>query len=116
MNWCRMAVIGMAVAVAVTGWMVYRHQGRAEAAAAWSRVRMLYHAGAYESAAKAYGNLKEQMDWNGDFWFEYGRSLYKLHRTVEAEEALTKALAYSGDPMILNVLGRNAQGAEDSGS
>lgn len=109
---CRMAVIGMAVAV--TGWMVYKtHQGRAEAAAAWSRVRMLYHAGAYESAAKAYGNLKEQMDWNGDFWFEYGRSLYKLHRTVEAEEALTKALAYSGDPMILNVLGRNAQGAED---
>lgn len=110
----RIAVAGMAVVIAGSGWTVYAtHRGRAEAAAAWSRVRMLYHAGAYESTAKAYGELAERMDWSGDFWFEYGRSLYKLHRTAEAEQALKAALAYSGDPMILNVMGRNAQEAGD---
>lgn len=110
----RMGVAGIAVMIAVSGYTVYTtHQGRAEAAADWLKVSMLYHAGAYESAAKAYSGLKERMEWNGDFWFEYGRSLYKLHRAAEAEEALKRALAYSGDPMILNVMGRNAQEAGD---
>ena len=49
------------------------------------------------------------MSWNKDFCFEYGRALYKAGSYDKAEEVLLKVMAVSGDPMILNMLGRNAQ-------
>ncbi|MDY3268810.1 MAG: O-antigen ligase domain-containing protein, partial [Phocaeicola sp.] len=53
--------------------------------------------------------------WNKDFCFEYGRALYKAGSFGEAEEVLLKAMTVSGDPMILNILGRNAQESGEYG-
>ena len=72
-------------------------------------VRVLYHSGAFKAAAEEYGKLYDKMSWHEDFCFEYGRALYKSGSYGEAEEVLLKAMTVSGDPMILNILGRNAQ-------
>ena len=51
---------------------------------------------------------------NADFRFEYGRSLYKIGKYKEAKEVLDYTLKhYSGDPMILNLLGQVAQAMGD---
>lgn len=75
----------------------------------WMPVRVLNHSGAFNAAAEEYGKLYDKMSWNKDFCFEYGRALYKVGSYDKAEEVLLKAMAVSGDPMILNMLGRNAQ-------
>lgn len=94
----------------IYGYNLYsKYSKRYEAVIEWSKVRKLYYSGLYSSTVEAYDYIKDMMNWNGDFWFEYGRSLYQLNRTNEAEIALKKALTLSGDPMILNILGLNAQ-------
>lgn len=82
---------------------------RTRAVCEWMPVRVLYHSGAFNAAAEEYGKLYDKMSWNKDFCFEYGRTLYKAGSYNDAEEVLLKAMAVSGDPMILNMLGRNAQ-------
>ena len=82
---------------------------RTRAVREWMPVRVLYHSGAFNAAAEEYGKLYDKMSWNKDFCFEYGRTLYKAGSYNDAEEVLLKAMTVSGDPMILNVLGRNAQ-------
>lgn len=82
---------------------------RTRAVREWMPVRVLYHSGAFNAAAEEYGKLYDKMSWNKDFCFEYGRTLYKAGSYDKAEEVLLKAMAVSGDPMILNMLGRNAQ-------
>lgn len=82
---------------------------RTRAVREWMPVRVLYHSGAFNAAAEEYGKLYDKMSWNKDFCFEYGRTLYKAGSYNDAEEVLLKAMAVSGDPMILNMLGRNAQ-------
>ena len=82
---------------------------RTRAVREWMPVRVLNHSGAFNAAAEEYGKLYDKMSWNKDFCFEYGRALYKVGSYDKAEEVLLKAMAVSGDPMILNMLGRNAQ-------
>lgn len=82
---------------------------RTRAVRKWMPVRVLNHSGAFNAAAEEYGKLYDKMSWNKDFCFEYGRALYKVGSYDKAEEVLLKAMAVSGDPMILNMLGRNAQ-------
>ena len=71
--------------------------------------RVLYNSGAFKTAVKEYGKFYERMNWHKDFCFEYGRALYKAGSYGKAEEILLEAMTVSGDPMILNILGRNAQ-------
>ena len=82
---------------------------RTRAVREWMPVIVLYHSGAFNAAAEEYGKLYDKMSWNKDFSFEYGRALYNSGSYGKAEEVLLKAMTVSGDPMILNVLGRNAQ-------
>ena len=82
---------------------------RTRAVREWMPVIVLYHSGAFNAAAEEYGKLYDKMSWNKDFSFEYGRALYNSESYGKAEEVLLKAMTVSGDPMILNVLGRNAQ-------
>ena len=82
---------------------------RTRAVRKWMPIRVLYHSGAFKAAAEKYGKLYDKMSWNKDFCFEYGRALYKAESYDKAEEVLLKVMAVSGDPMILNMLGRNAQ-------
>ena len=88
---------------------------RTRAVREWMPVRVLYHSGAFNAAAEEYGKLYDKMSWNKDFCFEYGRALYKAGSYGKAEEVLLKAMAVSGDPMILNMLGRNAQESGEYG-
>ena len=85
------------------------YSARTQAVRKWMPVRVLYHSGAFKAAAEEYGNLYDKMSWHKDFCFEYGRALYKAGSYCEAEDVLLKAMKVSGDPMILNILGRNAQ-------
>lgn len=82
---------------------------RTRAVREWMSVRVFYHSGAFNAAAEKYGKLYDKMSWHKDFCFEYGRTLYKAGSYSDAENVLLKAMKVSGDPMILNMLGRNAQ-------
>ena len=53
------------------------------------------------------------MDANPDYLFEYGRSLFKTGNYQEARRMFENALHYSGDPMILNLLGQTLWAQED---
>ena len=88
---------------------------RTRAVREWMPVRVLYHSGAFNAAAEKYGKLYDKMSWHKDFCFEYGRTLYKAGSYSDAENVLLKAMAVSGDPMILNMLGRNAQESSEYG-
>lgn len=88
---------------------------RTRAVREWMPVRVLYHSRAFNAAAEEYGKLYDKMSWNKDFCFEYGRALYKARSYGKAEEVLLKAMEVSGDPMILNMLGRNAQESGEYG-
>lgn len=88
---------------------------RIQAVHEWMPVRVLYHSGAFKAAAEEYGKLYDKMFWHKDFCFEYGRTLYKAGSYSDAENVLLKAMKVSGDPMILNMLGRNAQESGEYG-
>lgn len=88
---------------------------RTRAVREWMPVRVLYHSGAFNAAAEKYGKLYDKMSWHKDFCFEYGRTLYKAGSYSDAENVLLKAMTVSGDPMILNMLGRNAQESSEYG-
>ena len=82
---------------------------RTQAVRKWMLIRTLYNSGAFKAAVEEYQKLSINMLWHKDFCFEYGRALYNSGSYGKAEEILLKAMTVSGDPMILNVLGRNAQ-------
>ena len=67
--------------------------------------------GAYEQAAEVYAEIYEDMKWNARYLFEYGHALHKLHRNEESNVVMKEALKVSGDPMILNIIGKNEQEA-----
>lgn len=75
----------------------------------WIKSRMFYQSGAYPQAVESYAEIYEAMTWNGRFMFEYGHALHKLHRPEESNKILQEALRVSGDPMILNIIGKNEQ-------
>ena len=104
-------VAGLTASVNIYG----KYSARTRAVREWMPVRVLYHSGAFKAAADEYEKLYEKMSWNKDFCFEYGRALYKAGSFGEAEEVLLKAMTVSGDPMILNILGRNAQESGEYG-
>lgn len=84
-----------------------RSEQRLAACQEWVTIRMLYHSGAYEQAAKAYSLIHGDMKWNARFLFEYGHTLNKLYSAVDSNNILEEALKVSGDPMILNVMAKN---------
>lgn len=75
----------------------------------WSKSRMFYQSGAYEQVVESYAEIYEDMKGNARFMFEYGHALHKLHRSSESNAVLREALQVSGDPMILNIIGKNEQ-------
>lgn len=91
---------------------VYRwKEVRETASSAWHRKQMFYRSGAYEQAAEVYAEIYEDMKWNARYLFEYGHALHKLHRNEESNVVMKEALKVSGDPMILNIIGKNEQEA-----
>lgn len=75
----------------------------------WVQARMLYQTGAYAAAEEAYRPLYPLLKERGSFLYEYGHGLHRLGKYAEADSLLQQAAAKSNDPMILNILGKNAQ-------
>jgi tetratricopeptide (TPR) repeat protein len=95
----------LALAFNVTGY----NDNKMEAYRNWSNAKILYHAGAYESAEKSYLALMPDLSDEASFLFEYGHCLHKTGDYEESTRILKRAGQYSTDPMILNVIGKNYQ-------
>ena len=80
-----------------------------EACKQWTKSRMFYHSGAYRQAVESYAEIQKEMKGNTRFMFEYGHALHKLHEPELSNKVLKEALKVSGDPMILNIIGKNEQ-------
>ncbi len=116
-KWYAVAVLLPVVVAGLTASvnMHRMYSARTRAVREWMPVKVLYHSGAFKASAEEYGKLYDEMSWNKDFCFEYGRALYKAGSYGKAEEVLLKAMTVSGDPMILNILGRNAHESGEYG-
>lgn len=75
----------------------------------WVQARVLYQTGAYAAAEEAYRPLYPLLKERGSFLFEYGHGLHRQGKYTEADSLLQQAARLSNDPMILNILGKNAQ-------
>ena len=92
------------------GYMYFTHVQEREAVKnRWQRVRMFYHSGAYTEAVESYKPFYEKMGWNARYLFELGHACHKAGKHEESNRYLKEALKVSGDPMILNIMGKNCQ-------
>lgn len=84
-------------------------QTRHEAAKEWRNARTLYHMEAYSVVCEDYAPLYERMRWNHNYLFEYGRALHQTGHYEESNRILQEAERLCGDPMILNIQGKNCE-------
>lgn len=99
-----------AVSVGIIGGFRLKNDLQVEQACReWMNARVLYNAGAYQSAEKEYGRLYPLLRDRASFLFEYGHGLHKQQQFSKSNRILKEALQRSCDPMILNVIGKNYQ-------
>ena len=91
------------------GMRLNRDQRTEQACRDWVQARVLYHTGAYAAAEEAYRPLYPLLKERGSYLFEYGHGMHKQGKYEAADSLLQQAAAHSNDPMILNILGKNAQ-------
>lgn len=84
-------------------------QIRHKAAQEWRLVRTLYNMDAFATTCEDYAPLYEQMKWNSNFLFEYGRALHQTGQYEESNRIMEETERLCGDPMILNIQGKNHQ-------
>lgn len=102
--------LGVAVLVGIIGGFRLKNDLQVEQACReWMNARVLYSAGAYQSAEKEYGRLYPLLRDRASFLFEYGHGLHKQQQFGKSNRILKEALQRSCDPMILNVIGKNYQ-------
>ena len=102
--------LGLAVSVGIIGGFRLKNDLQVERACReWMNARVLYSAGAYQSAEKEYGRLYPLLRDRASFLFEYGHGLHKQQQFSKSNRILKEALQRSCDPMILNVIGKNYQ-------
>ena len=102
--------LGLAVSVGIIGGFRLKNDLQVERACReWMNARVLYSAGAYQSAEKEYGRLYPLLRDRASFLFEYGHGLHKQQQFSKSNRILKEALLRSCDPMILNVIGKNYQ-------
>lgn len=102
--------LGVAVLVGIIGGFRLKNDLQVEQACReWMNARVLYSAGAYQSAEKEYGCLYPLLRDRASFLFEYGHGLHKQQQFSKSNRILKEALLRSCDPMILNVIGKNYQ-------
>lgn len=102
--------LGLAVSVGIVGGFRLKNDLQVEQACReWMNARVLYNAGAYQSAEKEYGRLYPLLRDRASFLFEYGHGLHKQQQFSKSNRILKEALQRSCDPMILNVIGKNYQ-------
>lgn len=81
----------------------------------WQRARGVYiHAPLSERRADELLALGGRFGWSHRYLFDAGKALRESGRLRESDSLLLEALERSSDPMILNLLGRNAQERGDA--
>ena len=91
------------------GMRLNRDQRTERACRDWVQARVLYQTGAYAAAEEAYRPLYPLLKERGSYLFEYGHGLHRQGKYEVADNLLQQAARRSNDPMILNILGKNAQ-------
>ena len=106
--------LGLAVLIGAIGCFRLKDDLRSEQACReWMNAKVLYNAGAYQSAEKDYECLYPLLKNRAAFLFEYGHGLHKQQKFEASNRILKEALKRSCDPMILNILGKNCQQTRD---
>lgn len=90
------------------GWFCHQ-ENRYNEFKQWERAKMWYNTGSYVSAEESYRELYSSLNDQGAFLFEYGHCLHKLGKYQWSTIVLKRAMNYSCDPMILNIIGKNEQ-------
>jgi tetratricopeptide (TPR) repeat protein len=103
------SVVWAGIGFVLTVTCLYDRYPTYEAYRQWGRSKALYHAGAYESGAKAYAPLYPLLSDQLTFLFEYAQCLSRTERYGESNRVLEKAIRISCDPMLYNVMGKNLQ-------
>lgn len=104
----RIALLSFTLIIALFGTYYWKND-QYEACKDWTKCKMLYNIGAYRSAKEEYEKLYPDLKNRGAFLFEYGHCLHKLKECDNSTILLKEAMAYSNDPMILNIIGKNYQ-------
>jgi len=73
----------------------------------WKDGKMLINAGFFEDAVESMKPLYPCLNDQPDFLFDYAQSLSKAGRFLESNQVLERCMAFSGDPMLYNVYGKN---------
>jgi len=73
----------------------------------WKDGKMLMNAHLFEDAAESMKPLYPYLNDQPEFLFDYARSLSKAGRFEESNQVLERCMAFSGDPMLYNVYGKN---------
>ena len=91
--------LGLAVSVGIIGGFRLKNDLQVEQACReWMNARVLYSAGAYQSAEKEYGRLYPLLRDRASFLFEYGHGLHKQQQFSKSNRILKEALLRSCDP------------------
>lgn len=106
--------LGLAILAGTIGGFRLKNDLRTkQACREWMNARVLYNAGAYQSAEKDYVRLYPLLKNRAAFLFEYGHDLHKQQKFEASSRILKEAMKLSCDPMILNILGKNCQQTGD---
>ncbi len=101
------SVLWIVAGLAVGIYLYPRYIRKKEALRQWEQVRSFYDLKAYTLALTYYSPLYDQLRDQPDYLFEYAMCARQTENYEQSVSLLQQALLYSGDPMILNILGRN---------
>ncbi|MDD3038316.1 O-antigen ligase family protein [Bacteroides sp.] len=88
----------------------FGHLGSAKTAyEQWTLLKPYFDAEQYSEITHNYTALYPYLKSDAAFLFEYGQCLSNIKRYKESNLILQEGLKHSGDPMFLNVLGKNYQ-------
>ena len=75
----------------------------------WNKNRIYYHASIYKGVAEEYEKIYPYLKDQVSFLFEYAQSLSKSQQYAKSNQALSRAIQISCDPMLYNIMGKNHQ-------
>ena len=99
----------LTVCMVITGGCLWKQYTVYGAYKKWHTDKILYSAGSYKDAVKAYEKLYPFLSDQIQFLFEYAQSLSKTEQYEESNRVLGKAVEISCDPMLYNIMGKNCQ-------
>jgi O-antigen ligase len=79
----------------------------------WGSIRYLYYTKSYANAKKSYSKEYDNLKDNVEYLFEYGQILSNLKDYRQSNAVLKRATILSGDPMLINIIGKNYQALKD---